>query len=41
VNSFEAPQRVAPKPLDKPSTASGRTRFEVPARSYSVIQWEA
>jgi alpha-N-arabinofuranosidase len=41
VNSFEAPQRVAPKPLDKPSTTNGRTKFEVPARSYSVIQWEA
>jgi alpha-L-arabinofuranosidase len=40
-NSFEAPQRVAPRPLDKPSTAGGRTKFEVPARSYSVIQWGA
>jgi len=40
-NGFDAPQRVAPRPLDKPSTASGRTKFEVPARSYSVIQWEA
>jgi alpha-L-arabinofuranosidase len=40
-NSFEAPKRVAPRPLDKPSTAGGRTKFEVPARSYSVIQWGA
>ena len=40
-NSFEAPQRVAPRPLDKPSTAGGRTKFEVPARSYSAIQWGA
>jgi alpha-N-arabinofuranosidase len=38
-NSFDAPKRVMPQELDKPSTASGRTKFEVPARSYSVIQW--
>jgi alpha-L-arabinofuranosidase len=38
-NSFEAPKKVAPQDLGKPSTASGRTRFEVPARSYTVIQW--
>jgi alpha-L-arabinofuranosidase len=38
-NSFEAPQKVAPRTLDKPSIASGRAKFEVPARSYSVIQW--
>src|SRR6202049_419181 len=40
-NSFDAPQHVVPRPLDKPSTAGGRTKFEVPARSYSVIQWGA
>jgi alpha-L-arabinofuranosidase len=38
-NSFEASQRVIPQQLDKPSTAGGRTKFEVPARSYTVIQW--
>jgi alpha-N-arabinofuranosidase len=38
-NSFQAPQRVAPRPFEKPSTSGGRTRFEVPARSYTVIQW--
>jgi alpha-N-arabinofuranosidase len=38
-NSFDAPKRVMPQELDKPSTASGRTKFEVPARSYTVIQW--
>ncbi|PYT93235.1 MAG: hypothetical protein DMG36_11005 [Acidobacteria bacterium] len=38
-NSFEAPQRVMPRPFEKPSTAGMRTRFEVPPRSYSVIQW--
>jgi alpha-N-arabinofuranosidase len=38
-NSFEASQRVIPQQLDKPSTAGGRTKFKVPARSYTVIQW--
>jgi alpha-N-arabinofuranosidase len=40
-NSFDAPQRVTPQAFDKPSTAGGRTKFEVPARSYTVIQWAA
>jgi alpha-N-arabinofuranosidase len=40
VNGFDA-ERVRPQPFDKPSTTNGRTRFEVPARSYTVIQWEA
>jgi alpha-N-arabinofuranosidase len=38
-NSFEAPQRVVPQALDKPSIEGGRARFEVPARSYAAIQW--
>jgi alpha-N-arabinofuranosidase len=38
-NSFETPQKVVPRPLDKPSIAGGRAKFEVPARSYAVIQW--
>jgi alpha-N-arabinofuranosidase len=38
-NSFDAPKKVTPQSIDKPSTSSGRTRFEVPARSYTVIQW--
>lgn len=41
VNGFEAPERVRPEAFDRPSTTNGRTRFEVPARSYTVIQWEA
>jgi alpha-L-arabinofuranosidase len=40
-NSFETPQKVAPRALDKPSIAGGRAKFEVPARSYTVIQWGA
>jgi alpha-L-arabinofuranosidase len=39
VNSFAAPQRVAPQAFAKPASSGGRTRFEVPARSYTVIQW--
>jgi alpha-N-arabinofuranosidase len=38
-NSFEAPQRVAPQSVDKPSTNGGRTKLELPARSYTAIQW--
>ena len=38
-NSFDAPQRVLPRTLDKPSITGGRAKFEVPARSYAVIQW--
>jgi alpha-L-arabinofuranosidase len=41
VNSFQNPQRVAPIPFEKPSVVGGRTRFEVPARSYTVIQWSS
>jgi len=37
-NSFENPQRVAPQPFEAPKTAS-RTLLQVPARSYTVIQW--
>jgi alpha-L-arabinofuranosidase len=40
-NSFESPQKVAPRTLDKPSIAGGRAKLEVPARSYAVIQWGA
>jgi alpha-N-arabinofuranosidase len=38
-NSFEAPKKVVPQALEKPATAGGRTKLEMPARSYSVIQW--
>jgi alpha-N-arabinofuranosidase len=41
VNSFAAPRKVVPQELSKPSTSAGKTKFEVPARSYSVIQWGA
>jgi alpha-L-arabinofuranosidase len=38
-NSFAAPQKVAPQPFTAPAVSGGRTTFEVPARSYTVIQW--
>ena len=38
-NTFEAPQRIAPQAADKPSTAGGRTKLELPRSSYTVIQW--
>ena len=38
-NGFDAPQNVAPKSFDKPATANNRTRLELPARSYSVINF--
>ena len=40
-NSFDAPRKVVPQALAKPTTTGGKTKFEVPARSYSVIQWGA
>ena len=39
VNGFDSPERVKPKAADKPSTSGGKTRIEVPAKSYSVFQW--
>jgi alpha-L-arabinofuranosidase len=38
-NSFAAPKRVVPQSFAAPASNGGRTRFEVPARSYTVIQW--
>jgi alpha-L-arabinofuranosidase len=40
-NGFDAPRNVAPKAFDKPATANHRTRVELPARSYTVIQFAA
>lgn len=41
VNSFDAPNKVHPQQFEKPTTSNGRTRFEVPARSYTILQWSA
>jgi alpha-N-arabinofuranosidase len=37
-NTFESPQQVHPQPLDKPLAGTGGTTFELPPRSYTVIQ---
>jgi len=41
VNSFEAPNRIAPQKADKPVTSAGKTTLELPPRSYTVVQWSA
>ncbi|HXM62225.1 MAG TPA: alpha-N-arabinofuranosidase [Terriglobales bacterium] len=38
-NSFAAPRKVAPQSFQAPAANGGRTRFQVPERSYTVIQW--
>jgi len=38
-NSFASPKRVAPQSFTVPAASGGRTKFEVPARSYAVMQW--
>jgi len=38
-NTFAAPKRVVPQSFAAPAAAGGRSKFEVPARSYTVIQW--
>ena len=40
-NGFDKPQNVAPKGFDKPSTANGRTKMQLPPRSYTVIRFGA
>lgn len=40
-NSFSAPNHVAPKAFTAPAASGGRTKFEVPAQSYVVVQWSA
>lgn len=38
-NTFGAPRRVHPQRLEAPLTRGRRTRLELPARSYAVIEW--
>ena len=38
-NSFTAPKRVVPQSFATPAVGGAKTKFEVPARSYTVIQW--
>jgi alpha-L-arabinofuranosidase len=37
-NSFQTPQKVVPQPFTKLATTGTRTKFEVPPRSYTVLQ---
>jgi alpha-L-arabinofuranosidase len=39
VNSFQAPQKVAPQAFPKPSLSGKTAKFEVPAHSYTMIQY--
>jgi len=41
VNSFQSPQKVAPQAFTKPALSGSHTKFELPARSYTVIQFGA
>jgi alpha-N-arabinofuranosidase len=38
-NTFDAPSRVVPQKAEKASSAAGRSSFELPPRSYTVVQW--
>src|SRR5580692_9571091 len=38
-NTFAAPRRVVPQAFSAPASSDGKTRFEVPAHSYTVVQW--
>jgi alpha-L-arabinofuranosidase len=38
-NTFAAPKRVVPQPFAAPAVSGAKTTFEVPAQSYTVIQW--
>jgi alpha-L-arabinofuranosidase len=40
-NGFDAPRRVVPQDLGKPVSSGAHTKFEVPPRSYTAIQWGA
>jgi alpha-L-arabinofuranosidase len=38
-NSFANPQHVAPQAFSVPASTGSRTKVELPARSYTVVQW--
>ncbi len=40
-NTFDSPNRVLPQKGEQPSNTAGRTTFELPPRSYTVVQWTA
>jgi len=40
-NTFDAPEKVKPQAFDKPSATGGRTKVELPARSFTLLQWSS
>jgi alpha-N-arabinofuranosidase len=38
-NTFAAPKRVVPQSFAAPASSGAKTKFAVPAHSYTVIQW--
>jgi alpha-L-arabinofuranosidase len=38
-NTFAAPRRVVPQAFSAPASSDGKTKLEVPAHSYTVVQW--
>ena len=38
-NTFAQPRAVVPQSFSVPATSGGKSKFEVPAHSYTVIQW--
>ena len=38
-NSFDSPKHVVPVELEKPFSSKSSTKFQVPPRSYTAIQW--
>ena len=38
-NSFEKPKNVTPQAFEPGKTGAGKTVLQVPARSYTVVQW--
>jgi alpha-N-arabinofuranosidase len=38
-NTFDAPHRVDQQPFEKPDVVAGKSKFEVPAGSYTMIEW--
>jgi alpha-N-arabinofuranosidase len=38
-NTFAAPRRVVPQSFSAPVVSGGKSKFAVPAHSYTVIQW--
>jgi alpha-N-arabinofuranosidase len=38
-NTFDSPHRVDQQAFEKPEVTAGKSKFEVPAASYTMIQW--